>query len=87
VPGISKFGGMSIYVYFDDHEPPHFHVRGNEKTRINIITGGYLKGDHALPKNKERDIQIWLKKYRNDIMKAWEECRRGVVPRSIPPLY
>lgn len=78
---------MTIYIYFDDHEPPHFHVRGNDKTRLNIITGEYLKGDKPLPRNKERDIHIWLEKNRNDIMKAWEDCRRGVVPQSIPPLY
>ncbi|WP_139195389.1 DUF4160 domain-containing protein [Mesobacillus persicus] len=78
---------MTIYIYFDDHEPPHFHVRGNDKTRLNIITGEYLKGDKLLPRNKERDIHIWLEKNRNDIMKPWEDCRRGVVPQSIPPLY
>ncbi len=50
---------MTIY-----YEPPHFH--GQEKTRINIITGKYLKGDNSLSKNKERDIQIWLEKNRSD---------------------
>uniref|UniRef100_UPI00406CF275 DUF4160 domain-containing protein n=1 Tax=Neobacillus sp. FSL H8-0543 TaxID=2954672 RepID=UPI00406CF275 len=50
-------------------EPPHFHVRGQEKTRINILLGEYLKGDNSLSKNKERDIQIWLEN-RKDLMKA-----------------
>jgi Domain of unknown function (DUF4160) len=86
VPSISRFDGMTIYIYYDDHDPPHFHVRGQEKTRINIITGDYLKDDNPLSKQKEHVIQIWLEKNRNDIMKAWDDCRRGVVPQTIPPL-
>jgi hypothetical protein len=78
---------MTIYIYFDDHEPPQFHVRGQEKTRIHIITGEYLKGDNPLSNNKERTIQIWLEKNRNDIKKAWDDCRTGIMPQNIPPLY
>lgn len=85
MPRIAQFGGMAIYVYFDDHDPPHFHIRGQEKTRMNILTGEYLKGDPPLSKNKERDILIWLRKNRNDIMKAWDDCRRGIMPENIPP--
>ncbi|MGZ4161802.1 MAG: DUF4160 domain-containing protein [Neobacillus sp.] len=87
MPCICQFGGMTIYIYFDDREPPHFHVKGQEKTRIHIITGEYLKGDNPLSNNKERTIQIWLEKNRNDIKKAWDDCRKGIMPQNIPPLY
>ena len=26
MPEISKFYGIIIYMYIDDHNPPHFHV-------------------------------------------------------------
>ncbi|MBQ9418274.1 MAG: DUF4160 domain-containing protein [Bacteroidales bacterium] len=26
MPEISKFYGILIYMYVDDHNPPHFHV-------------------------------------------------------------
>jgi hypothetical protein len=26
MPEISRFFGVSIRMYFDDHEPPHFHA-------------------------------------------------------------
>ncbi|WP_353616310.1 DUF4160 domain-containing protein [Bacillus sp. es.034] len=26
MPKISEFGGISIYLYYNDHDPPHFHV-------------------------------------------------------------
>jgi len=30
VPAISRFFGIVIAMYFDDHGPPHFHARHAE---------------------------------------------------------
>jgi hypothetical protein len=30
MPEISRFLGIVITMYFNDHEPPHFHVRYGE---------------------------------------------------------
>jgi hypothetical protein len=27
LPKISEFFGIAIYLYFDDHPPPHFHAQ------------------------------------------------------------
>ena len=40
MPTISTFLGITITTYFDDHAPPHFHVRAAEhgaKIRIDIL--------------------------------------------------
>jgi Domain of unknown function (DUF4160) len=40
VPTISRFFGISIAMFFDDHGPPHFHARhseGNAKVRIDSL--------------------------------------------------
>jgi hypothetical protein len=87
VPRISKFGGMTIVLYYNDHDPPHFHIVGEHKTRINIMTGEYLQGDPVLPNTKLNDILEWLDKWRDDIMKAWNDCRDSIEPSKIPPLY
>jgi hypothetical protein len=47
MPEISRFFGMVIAMYYDDHVPPHFHVRyGEHKAIITIDTlemvDGYL---------------------------------------------
>jgi hypothetical protein len=86
LPKISEFSGMKIYLYYDDHEPPHFHVRGQWKTRIEIHSGQYMKGDAPLPKGQEKDVLAWLEKYRDDMMKGWNDCRAGTEPTNIPPL-
>ena len=40
VPTISRFFGISIAMFFDDHGPPHFHAchaEGSAKVRIDSL--------------------------------------------------
>jgi hypothetical protein len=40
VPAISRFLGIVIAMFFDDHGPPHFHARhadGSAKIRIDTL--------------------------------------------------
>ena len=39
MPEISRFLGIIISMYFDEHNPPHFHIRYNEyKAAMDIRT-------------------------------------------------
>jgi hypothetical protein len=45
MPEISRFFGIIITMYFNGHNPPHFHVRYNEhKAEIGIETLSLLAG-------------------------------------------
>jgi len=52
MPEISRFLGIIIFMYFDEHNPPHFHVKYNEYNEYNAvmeiqslnILAGYLPG-------------------------------------------
>ena len=45
MPRISYFYGISIYMYFDDHLPPHFHATyGGQEASFAIMTLETLKG-------------------------------------------
>jgi len=37
MPEISRFLGIIIYMYFNDHNPPHFHVQYNYDRAITDI--------------------------------------------------
>ncbi len=42
---ISRFLGIVIYMYFNEHSPPHFHAEYNEfKASIAINTLGLVEG-------------------------------------------
>jgi hypothetical protein len=37
MPRIAEFDGVIILMYYDDHQPPHFHVRyGSDQALIHI---------------------------------------------------
>ncbi|RDW21440.1 transcriptional regulator [Oceanobacillus arenosus] len=88
MPRISQFGGMTFVIYYNDHNPPHFHIIYNEiNTRIDIYGGTYLKGNVPLPSSKEKDVFKWLEINRSDIIKVWDDCMAKRRPNKIPPLY
>ena len=45
MPEISRFFGIAIQMYYNDHDPPHFHVRYHEeRASIAIGTLSVLQG-------------------------------------------
>jgi hypothetical protein len=45
VPKISEFFGISIYVYYRDHGPPHFHtLYGGDEVLVSIDDLSVLEG-------------------------------------------
>lgn len=86
MPLISFFYGISIYLYFRDHNPPHFHAEYAEfEAKISIetltITKGYLP-DRALKLIKE-----WASKHQQELIDNWEKVSvHGLKPSKIAPL-
>lgn len=51
MPEISLFYGIRVTMYYDDHNPPHFHVEyAGNKAIIDILNASVMRG--ALP-NKQ----------------------------------
>lgn len=45
MPEVSRFFGVSIRMYFDDHNPPHFHaVYGDAEAELGIEPIALLRG-------------------------------------------
>jgi Domain of unknown function (DUF4160) len=45
MPEISRFSGIAIKMFFDDHNPPYFHVEhGGDLTLINIRSLAVFSG-------------------------------------------
>jgi hypothetical protein len=50
MPEISRFFGIIIVMFYDEHNPPHFHARyGSDQAAIEIETLRVLEG-HLAPR-------------------------------------
>ncbi|MEO8026839.1 MAG: DUF4160 domain-containing protein [Bryobacteraceae bacterium] len=85
MPEISRFLGMLITMYYNDHEPAHFHVRyGAQKATIDIEASDLLDG--ALSARALALIGEWTNLHRLELLDNWRRARRHEHLSSIAPL-
>ena len=84
MPVISRFLGIIIAMYWDDHAPPHFHAKyaGYEIT-VNIHTG-IVEG--KFPKRALRLVLEWYDLHREELIENWKLCLSKEAPNPIDPL-
>ncbi len=85
MPEISRFYGIIIRMFGDEHNPPHFHAYyGNYTAAIDIRTGHVMYG--KLPKKQEALITAWALIHQKELLKNWNELVKGGEPTKISPL-
>ncbi|MFQ5764901.1 MAG: DUF4160 domain-containing protein [Rhodospirillales bacterium] len=72
MPSIKDFGGFEIYMYFEDHGVPHFHVVSAEyHASIAIEDLTILAGD--LPPKAFKTATTWAARNRAILWRKWKE--------------
>jgi hypothetical protein len=70
MPEISRFYGVIIYMFFNDHNPPHFKVKyGEYEANILIANGSILDGD--LPLSKFKLVNAWAEIHKDELLAMW----------------
>lgn len=73
MPLIHSLEGIKIYVYFNDHLPPHFHALYAEfEAMIAIETLEVIEG--KLPNKSLKKVLEWAKDNQNLLMTAYKNC-------------
>ena len=71
---ISRFYGIIIQMFGNDHNPPHFHAVFNEyRAIVEIETGEILKGN--LPGKQLKYIQVWLDIHKEELLENFHSLR------------
>ena len=85
MPEISRFYGIVIKMYYNDHRPPHFHAEysGNEVV-VNIDTLAVVAG--KLPPRAIGLVTEWAFQYQAELQEVWERARNMQPLRKIDPL-
>jgi hypothetical protein len=85
MPEISRFFGIIIAMFFDEHNPPHFHARyGEYKIEVAIETLSILAG--KFPPRALGLLMEWAAMHRNELMEDWELARNRSELKRISPL-
>jgi hypothetical protein len=85
VPEISRFFGIVIAIFYNDHAPPHFHVRyGAQKAIVAIDTLEVLEG--TVSRRALGLVVEWAAQHRHELREDWALARQGLPLRRIAPL-
>ncbi|MBE9126041.1 MULTISPECIES: DUF4160 domain-containing protein [unclassified Coleofasciculus] len=85
MPEISRFFGIIITMYYNDHFPPHFHVRYNQqKALISINTLEIIAGELTSKANKI--VTEWATLHQTELMENWELAQNNQPLNKIIPL-
>lgn len=85
MPEISRFFGIIIAMFYNDHPPPHFHVRyGGQRAVIAIEDLAILEGDLS-PRVLGLVVE-WAALHRTELLDNWRQARRQLPLSRVQPL-
>lgn len=85
MPEISRFLGIIIAMSYNDHAPPHFHVRyGNYEALIAIDNLMLMEGQ--LPPRALGLVVEWAAQHQAQLREDWELARSLAPLKPIEPL-
>ncbi|MEW5988691.1 MAG: DUF4160 domain-containing protein [Chloroflexota bacterium] len=67
-------------MYYNDHEPPHIHVKYQSDVRnyrIEIRARQWMQPGKSLPSKLRRMIEAWVEAHENELLEQWENAQNG----------
>ncbi len=84
MPEISRFLGIVIALYYNDHAPPHFHARYGAFEITVRIADGVVEG--RFPRRALSHVLEWYDLHRAELSEAWNLARARLPLGRIDPL-
>jgi hypothetical protein len=85
MPTISRFFGITIRMYRDDHGLPHFHAYYAEYAAVIAIESVEVLAGH-LPRRVLALVQEWSMAHRPELRDNWRRARASEPVLPIRPL-
>lgn len=85
MPKISRFYGIEISIFLEDHPPPHFHARYAEyEAQVRISDGEIMRG--RLPPRAAKLVRLWTRRYNVAILRCWQSVQEFGIVERVPPM-
>ncbi len=79
MPVITRFYGIVIKMYFNDHLPPHLHaLYGEYNGVIDLSNLEMIEGD--LPPRATKLVKEWVDEYKDELNKMWQTKKFKKLP-------
>jgi hypothetical protein len=85
MPEISRFFGIVIRMYFDEHNPPHFHaIYAGREAQVGIDPIIVLEG--KLPNRATSMVIEWAAIHQRELLENWQRLQNDRPIQKIEPL-
>lgn len=85
MPELSRFFCIVIKMFFDDHQPPHFHAYyGDHEVQVDIRSLGVLNG--RFPPRAFSLVIEWASIHREELLENWERASSMRPLQAVAPL-
>lgn len=84
MPEISRFYGIIIKMFYNDHNPPHFHIEYQDYEAIVEIKTGEVKGN--MSRRALKLVYEWLDEHQDELLENWELSQNRIPLKNIEPL-
>ncbi len=84
MPEISRFYGIIVRMFFNDHNPPHFYVEYQDYEAIISIKDGIVNGN--MPRRALKLVFEWLDLHKDELIENWEFAHAEKPLNKIEPL-
>lgn len=85
MPEISRFLGIVIAMFYNEHRPPHFHAKyGEYDIVVNIETGEVMEGH--FPRRALGLVREWYNLHKGELLDDWHLAELRKPLKKIAPL-
>jgi hypothetical protein len=84
MPTIAVVDGITIAIYYNDHDPPHFHAKQAAwEMLVEIARLRILARRGNVPAAMERRILDWAAQHQADLALCWARAHSATAPGKI----
>ena len=85
MPYVSMFFGIIIRMFYNEHNPPHFHADYQGQKGMFDFNGNLIKGNFK-SKTAKKLLKEWALLHTSELNKNWVKAEQGLLIDRIAPL-
>ncbi len=85
MPEVSRFFGIIIRMFYDEHNPPHFHAEYSGKKAVFDFQGNIMKGNLS-SRTATKLVREWIDLHFSELEEDWKLARENLELKKIDPL-